>query len=467
MRLPLRARRAPILFLACSALLFAATTSARADDVEQTESPTVVVTQDGTHTVRLVQGEDGEFVLEPAHGQADPARARMHVVIRKDGENGEVRVLELRDGQWVAGDRPVRVEREVVVQPTPAVTTTSGGLAEGRNPMSTMLRWLLTNGMAGELPNDPLQAWFEGGANVPMAGLRDALKADGWTAQSLQAWFLEHLVGGMAALHAPAPHAMHPPMHPPMRGRWYELGRGRGGCGDRCDCDRGGRMEQRSPGRAWHGSRQGRGNGRGQGRRQAGQGGFDRRCGTCDPRGSRGACQGDCGSCDSRRAGRRSCDACGSRGGSQGRRGSCGGDCGAQGRGPARRQAYLLWNDGSGWQQREVDAEGAVAHGGHEHAAPADMIFRGGGTDAAPELTRGGGRRVGHRTAGGDRRRHPGPRPAPAGPARTDPPGRARERAEGARGPRPRRAPRAPEARVRRLPQAGRLQGRRLQGRRQ
>ena len=48
----------------------------------------------------------------------------------------------------------------------------------------------------------------------------------------------------------------------------------------------------------------------------------------------------------------------------------------------------MLWNDGSGWQHRKVDAEGPVAHWGHEHGAPEGMTFHGEGADAAPELTR-------------------------------------------------------------------------------
>jgi hypothetical protein len=35
---------------------------------------------------------------------------------------------------------------------------------------------------------DPLEAWFEGGPDVPLADLRDALRADGWDAASLRAW---------------------------------------------------------------------------------------------------------------------------------------------------------------------------------------------------------------------------------------------------------------------------------------
>ena len=302
----------------------------------------MVVTQDGTRTVRLVQGEDGEFVLEPARGQANPTRARMHVVVRKDGEDGEVRVVELRDGQWVAGDRPVRVEREVVVQHTPAVTTTPRGLAEGRNPMSTMLRWLLTDGMAGELPSDPLRAWFDGGGNVPMAGLRDALKADGWTAQSLQAWFLQHLMGGMAALHAARTHATHPACTPRCILRCTPDARLRcADAGTRSAVDEGMRPPLRLRLRAataasrWSdaarvapGTAAGRVVGtaavrddrrrvaadatvgaigaaaratvtaarRGVGRVAPAQG----RCGSCEPRGARGSCGGDCGSCNQR-----------------------------------------------------------------------------------------------------------------------------------------------------------------------
>ena len=35
---------------------------------------------------------------------------------------------------------------------------------------------------------NPLRAWFEGGPHVPLADLRDALVADGWTADSLLDW---------------------------------------------------------------------------------------------------------------------------------------------------------------------------------------------------------------------------------------------------------------------------------------
>ncbi len=129
MHLPLRARRAVTALLACAALLFAANTAAWAGDEDDgaetaTKTATVVVTSDGTKTVRLVQGKDGEFILEPEH--ADGAATRMRVMVRKGAEDGDVHVLEMRDGKWVPSGEPAQVEHEVFVHRGPATTTTFG-----------------------------------------------------------------------------------------------------------------------------------------------------------------------------------------------------------------------------------------------------------------------------------------------------------------------------------------------------
>jgi len=467
----LRAPRALIALVACTALVFGAATTAWADDVEdhdELETSPVIVTEGGTQTVRIQTGKDGKFVVVPAGESPEGSRARMHVVVRKGEQDGEVQVLELKDGKWVHGGKPTQVEHEVFVHRGPATTTTFGLAGESRNPMSTVMRWLLTDGMAGGLPKDPLKAWFDGGADVPMPGLRDALKRDGWTADSLQAWFLQHLLGGMAAMSSPAhaprshpPHAMHGPGHGhargPARTHWFGVGRSAKQCNS-CDCDCAHRVHDRGVhGRKGHGcqehGRRGHGDchtprhghgdcgcrkarGHGHGHAQRGCGSCDQRsrchadhgsCRSCDQRGScgYGSCRNDCGSCNQhgscksrcgsrdqgrcgscdKREGCRSCKGnCGSRKGRCDSRGSCGGDCGscdkrgrcgscdgdcnAKGRGPARRQAYMLWNDGSGWKQRKVDDQGPVAHWGHAHPGPEGMTFEGEEGHAAPELIR-------------------------------------------------------------------------------
>lgn len=332
--------------------------------------------------------------------------ARMHVVVKKGDQDGKVQVLELKDGKWVGSDGPVhdrpgrvehyghvhnahgQVEHDVVVR---RMAAAKAAPARARNPMSTVMRWLMTDGLSGDMPNDPVKAWFDGGADVPMAGLRDALKADGWTSRSLQHWFIQHVMGAMAAMHAPQAQR---PMHArgPARGHWFEVGRGHGRCNSGgCDSGRGERR--------FH-DRNGCDCGHGRGARHDRRGGCDSRnsrgschgdCGSCNKRGS---CRNDCGSCDKRRSCHGDCGSCDKRSSRRGDCGSCDkqgarkGRCGSGPKGPARRQAYMLWNDGSGWKHRQVDGQGPLGHSGNRHGRPGGMVFHGQGGEAMPELHR-------------------------------------------------------------------------------
>lgn len=64
------------------------------------------------------------------------------------------------------------------------------------SPLLSMWRWVGTTAKAGGCgdPTTPegeaaWRAWFAGGADVPLAGLRDALLADGWTADRFVPFF--------------------------------------------------------------------------------------------------------------------------------------------------------------------------------------------------------------------------------------------------------------------------------------
>ena len=132
----------------------------------------------------------------------------------------------------------IKLKKEVVKEDGPREHAAPQG---PRSPMPTIERWLrgrLGSAMEGAGPGGAgldganpfggmLKHWFEGGADVPMADLRDALLADGWNADSMQAWML----GQMMRLGAQMPmrsFAWHGQMPGPMSG-WGMQGRGMGG----------------------------------------------------------------------------------------------------------------------------------------------------------------------------------------------------------------------------------------------
>jgi hypothetical protein len=74
----------------------------------------------------------------------------------------------------------------------------------------------------------PVVRWFEGGADVPMAGLRDALVAQGWDAHRLQAWLTQQILARLLqGAGGPVRHADGPP--PWSGGRMGGQGRLHGG----------------------------------------------------------------------------------------------------------------------------------------------------------------------------------------------------------------------------------------------
>lgn len=333
----IRSLRTLCALLAVTALLVGASTSAFSDEPDSQKEVKRVRT--------ILIEEDGEVVLEPAD-EATP-RAEMHVIVQGTDEDGQStrRVLQLEDGKWVAidDDETVAVEIERSARPVPA------------NPMASVLRWMIGESLDahGRRGQDPLHAWFEGGENVPMAGLRDALKADGWTADALRAWLGRNLVGVMAE--APRPHVA--PL--PHRAHWFDVLRGPGACdcrqGARCGCDchrprcrdcgcpqarqgcRGGCDARRGCDHGWCG------------------GGCNARRG-CDGACGGAACRGDCEGAPARR-----CESCGRPG------------FGALPRPPsnvrAEGRAYVIWNDGSGWKHRVI--QGPVVQSERRAPSPA------------------------------------------------------------------------------------------------
>jgi len=331
MSLPSRTLRILIAFVAV--LAFALGTRALADEPDAPEKK-----EERTDRIFWAAGE--------------APQGEMHVFVEGVGEDGRAvrKVLQLRDGMWIAVDEetPVAVQAERAARPVPA------------NPLQSVLRWLVGESLEGRATRDPLRAWFDGGPDVPMAGLRDALAADGWTADSLRAWLSRNLAGALTEI--PAPYvAPQPP-----RGHWFEVLRGDDGCDCRRRASRGCDCECHRP-----------------------------RCGDCGCRQARPACDGRCGArcgarCDGGGCGARR-DGC--RGGRCGNRGDarcggrCGGECGGGGcgnacrggcdRAPAPRcdscggrrvgalpwmpadvrvrgRAYVIYNDGSGWKHREI-----------------------------------------------------------------------------------------------------------------
>jgi hypothetical protein len=80
--------------------------------------------------------------------------------------------------------------------PTPAPEPAPAP-AERKDPIASLLgalRSRMDSRPGGDGSRDPLDAWFAGGTDVPLAELRDALKKDGWDAASLRAWVAERAV---------------------------------------------------------------------------------------------------------------------------------------------------------------------------------------------------------------------------------------------------------------------------------
>lgn len=124
---------------------------------------------------------------------------------------------------------PRRVKKKVKIREAP------GGEA-GRDPMATARRWVRKEmarhmkamGEAeGEAARSPLHYWFAT-KDVPMAGLRDALEADGWTADELMAWMQRHFMHAMLQGIGPMMGLLEadPTIRNRMGGPWRGRGRG-------------------------------------------------------------------------------------------------------------------------------------------------------------------------------------------------------------------------------------------------
>lgn len=181
-------------------------------------------------------GKDGglTFVVEAVEAgdeqddETTPVKKRVQIVVRgTPGEGNGARVLEADIAKLELGGRvlvlggtddaeePADKERRRLhihlgSPHGPGAMVLSRRLRAGApaqgSPLPTVLRWL-----TGENGKGPLASWFEGGADVPLAGLRDALTADGWTARSLGDWLGRRLRRGARAHGVPPapPHARH------------------------------------------------------------------------------------------------------------------------------------------------------------------------------------------------------------------------------------------------------------------
>ncbi len=94
------------------------------------------------------------------------------------------------------------------------------------SPMEVLHDWFLgqlkTKTPAGKSVQDGLEAWFGGGSDVPMAGLRDAFKARGWDAKAFGTWMSHHMAGASHGGFGPGmvrPFMTHGPA---MQGPWMQ-----------------------------------------------------------------------------------------------------------------------------------------------------------------------------------------------------------------------------------------------------
>lgn len=275
-----------------------------------------------------------------------------------------------------------------------------------RSPMPVIETWLrrklgASMTAAGEDPMGAmLEQWFEGDDDVPMADLRDALRAEGWNAESMRAW----MMGAMARA------AARPPMAPRrgMHGHHDHPGRHRGDGRQRGHGRPHGHDRQPGHGRfRAHGPRRGmRG---GPGARWRMHGGFRAPHG---PHGPHGPHRGGHGMGGHGMGGH-------GMGGPAWGRTPFGGvpfggrAIGGRPHGHVQQRAFLYWNDGTGWKHRELPG-GANPFGGgrgphplggqapfegqapHGHAEPHPRPGMGGRAPDAPGQPggRGGAGRV-------------------------------------------------------------------------
>lgn len=225
--------------------------------------------------------------------------------------------------------------------------------AQPRSPMPTIERWLRgkLGGSAVAPTHDPmasmLKQWFEGGDDVPMADLRDALTADGWDANSMQAWMLGEMARSASSMHA-MPFFSSRTFGPYLSEPRAELWRGRRAMGQ-------GPIGHGGHGQGWHGhgypphAHPGHAH-----PRQGGYGvaprGWRLRGGRAFRRGPRWRMRQGAGPMPGWPAPHG--HAHGER--AQGNRPHGGRPDARTPRVQRQQRAFILWNDGNGWQRREL-----------------------------------------------------------------------------------------------------------------
>jgi len=279
------------------------------------------------------------------------------------------------------------------------------------DPMAILHHWfaghLTKNAQGGEGMEARLKAWFDAGKEAPMAGLRDAFKAHGWDAAQLNQWLSGHAAGAVRGMFGPGvmgamrvPHsgtARSFTMHGPMARGFGARGMGgqhgmhgrnfaQGGQPHGNACPNCGAGAQRGHGprtQTWFGQMPNRGG----------------------PMMGRFGMRGPMGMGGGRGMGRQGM-----------RRGPFGGNPmggqGMPGRTHTTSRAYIMWNDGNGWQRREI-APGTGFGTPPSGGMPGIGIGRGPMGPAHPGHGQG---HAGHGQAG-PRGQAPAPRPghAPGG----------------------------------------------------
>ncbi|MFV1959026.1 MAG: hypothetical protein ACC662_06390, partial [Planctomycetota bacterium] len=295
------------------------------------------------------------------------------VVTTKDGRK-TVRIV--RGATWLPkgdGDQGATTSVRIVV-PDGQLPAMRGG----KSPLPTVFRWLVKTRRKVMSGPNPLEAWFTGGDDVPLAGLRDALAEDGWNAGSLTKW-IQTKVGPRWKVMLGAASGVR---GAGLGGPGASSGPHGRGAGAGNSCDPGARCEKaRGHGPRGHGTSGHHGGGRrgegrcGEGRRGGGcgDGGHGDRMRMQRGQGRRKACDG----CPHARRGRRSPGrwahggrsrwargpaerARPGRGGLVLGRGAAGQGGGSRFVGPgALTRTIILWNDGSGWRRRELSGYSA------------------------------------------------------------------------------------------------------------
>ncbi len=259
---------------------------------------------------------------------------------------------------WADDDEPAPTRVRVKLKAKPAKPVPAA--QSPKSPMQVVQQWLMgkaAQSMAGgsAVNGGALDAWFEGGSDVPLADLRDALKAEGWTGASMKVW----LMGEVARQ---APQMMHmfrrhgssqgaAPRTFPWFGQQADPRRQQGGFAPQ----RHGQGMRRGP--HFHGRRFGPRGRRGRGFRGPGPHGQGFRGQGFRGQGFRGPGFRGPGQHGE-----------GAQGHGMGGRGLGGPGRPWQGQGQPRVQtqqrAFILWHDGAGWQQRELPGGRGPGAGG-------------------------------------------------------------------------------------------------------